>query len=87
MHFTSTDSFNPGHLAMFPLSSKTWPGAMCTAPGPALWPQQLQAGLQVWDRVPRRLCERNRPGSVGPCSAEHEPTVYPGGQGGQWHPH
>ena len=55
-------------------------------PGPALWPQQPQVMLQVWDRVAERLWRRNRPGGVNQLLAEHELTACPGGQEGQWHP-
>ena len=39
-----------------------------------------------WGRVAGRLYRGNGPGGIGQCSAEHELTVCPGGQEGQWHP-
>jgi len=55
-------------------------------PGPALWPQQPQASLQVWGRVAGRLCRGNSPGGIDHCLAEYKPVLWPAGQEGQWHP-
>lgn len=49
-------------------------------------PQQPQAMLLTWGRVAERLRRENRPGGIGLCLAEHEPSVCPGGQEDQQHP-
>ena len=45
--------------------------------------------LQAWGRVAGRLCREKRWGGVlvdDGWSAEHEPSVCPGGKEGQWYP-
>jgi len=54
--------------------------------GPFLWSQQPQAMLQAWGRVTGKLYGGKQSGSASQQPAEHEPTVCPGEQEGQWHP-
>ena len=54
--------------------------------GPAFWSQQPQATLQAWGEVAGKLPDRKGPWCTDGQSAEYEPAVCPGGQGGQWHP-
>jgi len=42
--------------------------------------------LQTWGRVAGNLPGRKGPWGVGQQMTEHEPTVCPGVQEGQWHP-
>lgn len=54
--------------------------------GPALWSQQPNVVLQVWDSVVGKLCRGTECGSVGQHIVEHEPAVFPGSQGGHLYP-
>ena len=54
--------------------------------GPAFWSQQPQATLQVCEGVSEKLPDGRGSWCTDGQSAEHEPTVCPGGQEGQWHP-
>ena len=46
----------------------------------------LQATLQAWGGVARKLPDGKGPWCTDGQSAEYEPAVCPGGQEGQWHP-
>lgn len=53
--------------------------------GPVLWPQQPHAGLQAGVRVVGKWPSGMGPWGCWLTAAEHEASVCPGGQDGQWY--
>jgi len=61
-------------------------GTLIDRSGPAFWPQQPQAPLQVWGGEAGKLPDGNGPWCTDGQSADCKPAVCSGGPEGRWHP-